>query len=1483
VTMENTDRAEVMGVSPLTIIEGVDTVVTLRGRNLILAYNEGLLALRCPSRATLRISKVDTSTEEGTDIETISFHVSVSASPPLEPLERIAVQVLASRRAGSQDDLVAESSKQMFTVLPANIPVPLAYSPGLNKDKPTMVMVLGRNLEGCTLEFGGDVEIHLQQSNERFLAGIVTVPEGMAESTTSTHVSVLDSICNSVAQYNLTIANSAELLRATPVVVPDQSYFEGSPRNNDKPFEGSLSIDFAPVSEQLFFGPTAEDSSVYDLRSESQSATESFIWINFQIVIADVYIILPIINEVYTVALFDGGGDEFESPILAQVGKLFPVRGLGILVAVRVEVTIHITVILIISIYFDIFDFGLFNEFSELFPEAIATVTVGLIVEIEVLITISFLNALVLPDGRMRLLFAFNLTIGIDFTISTDGRHLNFEPNFSHSIRFFGIHPFNEPLPCGGQFQLAADNGQTVFTDAFGGQQSFYFARSAGRCCTPWRFELELVRFSSGGNEEVIQSPFDAQICITAFASPNLMDVIITSVPPPEGVPLTLVMDIGDSATLLALAQPVDENGNPDGPLQDIRDLGYGVEFYLEEPLELLDPNTLPPGDAYAIQSGQNLIRAAVTSVRVVDEGPLYTFFPNSILGFDIIRFLAQGQPPRLRVGGLPVSVNPLASAIGVEPTLAYRDANSQLVATSEIERYESFETQRQYVLAVKLNVPAGTSFPQTIRFKVKRTQMSLSTSPSQEKPPLEIPDVQFGRNRRTAKDPQLFFTGTLSEVNQEFPITINSIPSTNDLIEVVGFNVVPNQLEVGPPATGNLTKLVPPGKNVGNRDVLLKITFDRPSSSTGASVSLRQSELKLKVVNDETFEEYLRVFVEAQEILTAPAVPSAKLRNFAENFYSELKNTLPSPPTPPTPPSPPPDALLITQGKDLWTKAVDFVQNTAKDDRVLYYIRLQSIAALRSHYRRNNIFTALSDAKLNMFEWSSRGLETTDGINASITFSSTNARKAIVTGFDPFGLTGEPKRSNPSGLIALHFNEQPVNVQNQDPVNVRTAIFPVRYKDFNNRIVENAITQSLGSIIMLITTSENAGINYYDVERWAGRFRVNGIDNDNKSRGSFPPDPAGPEYLESSLPYELVITAEEELESPVRSNPSDPTSPFTMAPFVMDQSYRIKGQTKFRETRRSTQSPAYPPLDLDKGKFRPEPIKSDPEGHTKITDATDKPIGISDEGSGSSYLSNEIFYRIALKRNAVRDKLASGHIHIPSTGLNPAPTSGPPPTQGTGGQLITGFTRALSRFFAYGFRFSVSGSTVFPATIINQSSPEQMLTITNNSTETLKINAVDVAAPFSVILPPPTPPNTDPLPITVNANSLVALPFKFTPTAAGVQTGKVTLRELSGETLLIFELRGEGIQSQPPPVITGFSPTTVYRGDLVTVTGQYFTRTTQVKIGNTNVNYRITSDTELQIEAEAISGKVTVVTLFGTVTNADILHIIFRPPPPDI
>lgn len=65
----------------------------------------------------------------------------VTATPPLEPLERIAVQVLASHRADFQQDGVVESSKQVLTVLPGAMPVPLAYTENLEAGKPSLFMV----------------------------------------------------------------------------------------------------------------------------------------------------------------------------------------------------------------------------------------------------------------------------------------------------------------------------------------------------------------------------------------------------------------------------------------------------------------------------------------------------------------------------------------------------------------------------------------------------------------------------------------------------------------------------------------------------------------------------------------------------------------------------------------------------------------------------------------------------------------------------------------------------------------------------------------------------------------------------------------------------------------------------------------------------------------------------------------------------------------------------------------------------------------------------------------------------------------------------------------------------------------------------------------------------------------------------------------------------------------------------------------------
>jgi hypothetical protein len=79
-------------------------------------------------------------------------------------------------------------------------------------------------------------------------------------------------------------------------------------------------------------------------------------------------------------------------------------------------------------------------------------------------------------------------------------------------------------------------------------------------------------------------------------------------------------MELGTSAELVVLAKPVDEDGNPTGPPVDIKTLDHEVTFYLAQSLEVLDTGTLPDGHADSIEEGDNIIKAAVTSVRVLDD-----------------------------------------------------------------------------------------------------------------------------------------------------------------------------------------------------------------------------------------------------------------------------------------------------------------------------------------------------------------------------------------------------------------------------------------------------------------------------------------------------------------------------------------------------------------------------------------------------------------------------------------------------------------------------------------------------------------------------------------------------------------------------------------------------------------------------------------------------------------------------------------------
>lgn len=1511
ISAENPDRAEVLGISPLIVIEGTETEIVLHGRNIIEAYENGLVALRCPSRVDLAISKVVTGGPDKSGIETLTYFLNATSTPALEPLERVTIQVLASRRSEAKEDLIVESSKQMFVVLPRDVPVPIAQTPSLSIDKPTMVVVLGTNLDGCTLEFAGDIKPHIQKSSEDSLYGLVTVPEKYLGEMQTTF-SILDKSGIPVGQYNLSLASSSELKQSDPLPL----YSESGP-------VAGYTIDLVQVPDQQFLGPTDVDAKIFDLKCELSNNNLSTNSANIGTIIFSYPFRFLIFNRVYLFPLFDGGGEVLGSDVLAEVGKLFTLRGSGILLAARIHITIIVIVIVIITIDFP-WLYGGFNEFPEQFPNAIGTIIGGGIIDFEIILVISFLNALVLPDGRLRLLFVVDLTIGVHFTISSDGLRLNFIPNNTHFVRYYSILPFSDQFPCSGRFQLADDNGQTVFVDQFGGRRSFYFPRLAGECCLPWSFNLELARFIGTGNPETVQPPFSASYCLDAAPPGNgLRRPYIWSEPPPTGTPLTLEMDLGSSAELVVLAEPVDENGNPIGPPVDIKTLDHEVRFYLNQSLEVLDPDTLPDGHADSIEEGDNIIKAAVTSVRVLDDEteapPAFSFYPGSIVAFNILSFLAQGRSPRVVPQGLPVSVDfnlPIADYV-IEPKLAYEKtvpSGIELVEVDKIERLEPHETPRKYVLAAKVTAPVRTS---NVTIKFPTATFAMKSGMGDQPLKLSKTGFQFGEGRETENDPKKFFSGNL--VNQtELKLDVSQ---TQDLTKLIAFNngdLFPNLFEE---ATTTITKFVPPGTKVTGSETKLNVklsnmpTIINPPTST-ATVGVSRTDFDFRIQNEETYEEYFRVFYQIRAILprttSTPPTNLEKLGNFAKNFETELNSNG--------------TKNLISQGQELWKTGYEYVQFNEKEDRPLYYARLEALAVLRTYYKRSHSVEVPADL-LNKFEWSSRGFEITAENRPVIKFDPTTKRKVIITGFDPFLLYSQPSRTNTSGIAALALNKESF----PDAV-VRSVIIPVRFRDFNTGLIEQIMTEGVKNSSLIMTCSWTQDY-YFNIDRFGTRHRTNDvIDNEYELGGSTNPHgTSAPNYLETTLPYECPEVFFNGTLLHQQLNGGD---------------YLVLNQYFFQTTPSGSGTP---------------PVHGQPSSYEKST-TVPASTGELDQGSGGDYLSNEIFYRTAKVRKENQPGLPTGHLHVRQRTISGTVPAGIPLTM-TGDQIYQSVKDALGRFLNAIKRLTfpdtnitapttksitvtntgstaqtitdknfISGLTIFeltttlPTTIAARASkdfefkfkpvdvknyidtvqlknsagkvlhcvqmegkgidpissmppivnfPDTVINMENTIAARIKnLTASQTVILKSAIIDPPFSLLTT-LPVTIAPGAEVVFNLKFNPTTIDNFTDDLELKDDSNNLLLKVRLSGKGIAQPPIPVVATFTPRSGYPGQSIIVTGENFINVDEVRIGDDIVYHEApVNSTQIEIIAGDVGGKIKIKTASGEGTSALVFFV---------
>ena len=283
-----------------------------------------------------------------------------------------------------------------------------------------------------------------------------------------------------------------------------------------------------------------------------------------------------------------------------------------------------------------------------------------------------------------------------------------------------------------------------------------------------------------------------------------------------------------------------------------------------------------------------------------------------------------------------------------------------------------------------------------------------------------------------------------------------------------------------------------------------------------------------------------------------------------------------------------PANKLRITQlGFQLWDKAVADVQSGHLDDRPLYWARLKMI---------NLLAGAELDDCIQDLDYASRGL---------LLRPDTPAHNIVLTGFDPFHLDQKISQSNPSGLIALAMNGQ-----YSPGLSIQTAIFPVRFLDFEqDAIVETYLSKVASPSTELVVTC-SMGRDQFDIERFViGRRTSSAPDNCNLIRSDEPikvvdsvnddplTEPNFYEFLESSLP----------------------STPFS-------------------------ESSGFGPW---KTKFNAE-IETVEQGVFEASTLEDLQNQTAKQGSGGGFLSNEISYRSLLWQKRRGTSIPMGHIHVP-------------------------------------------------------------------------------------------------------------------------------------------------------------------------------------------------------------------------------------------
>jgi len=226
-----------------------------------------------------------------------------------------------------------------------------------------------------------------------------------------------------------------------------------------------------------------------------------------------------------------------------------------------------------------------------------------------------------------------------------------------------------------------------------------------------------------------------------------------------------------------------------------------------------------------------------------------------------------------------------------------------------------------------------------------------------------------------------------------------------------------------------------------------------------------------------------------------------------------------------------------------------------------------------------------------SILDQASRGMD--DDIPA------TSPRRVFISGFDPFSLDDDIRNGNPSGAIALALDRRTgLTTSDGTPVEIHAVIFPVRYADFDGGRVEAVFSRHLTDALVASVSLNPNDPSRFHLEGFNGINRGGSPDNQNVSEGGACCT-IGSQFTASTLPFAAMVAV-------------DPAGIFV-------DRHVVEIVNGVRQT--------------------------SPNGPTPGSTAV--------EGSGGSFLSNEIAYRVTNYRDRTgHTTLPAGHIHTPNLGL---------------------------------------------------------------------------------------------------------------------------------------------------------------------------------------------------------------------------------------